>query len=1072
MNDVSRATTAAILVLSAVSASAAAAFSQASTEVSIRWLVAVFAAYLLPGSLVIRLLAAPVERGGPGALAIALVLSTAIVNLCALAALPFGATFGSALSAFIAVCVAAVVARVARHERGHDRPASRLEWGAFAFAVSVLLPLVWHFAGGAIDDWWDLSFVRALADRGRIDFAEPILGGGKVHPRFSWSSWLIAQAAVLRWTGVDPVATQLAWLAPLVCVATVSAVAGLARRVFGARANVRNALAVAAVPAWLLGTDALPFFVRPHQDKLVAAIVFVPVLLTATIAYLRRPSFRAATLFVLCAVATCSVHTLVFGVGGIGVLVCVMLVQGEPADGRAVRVSIGHRVVPVVVMAILGIYPAWQGWALQQWFAGQGVNLGALDNPVVRAHLALGRLVAADRPHLVVNPAAVFGPVGVLAGLGAVAALRRRHRGDRLLSGLTFVPAFMIFAPWLAARIGAIVVPWMLYRVGWLIPQALLIARAAPLGETHQGGSKRRAVLFLAYASVVALLVLPTFRDRVNRSMRERATVTERFPRGTTLDVYRFLDRSPLRGVVLAPAGLSNLVPALTGRPVAAFSERGTVVFDGDEGRAYRRLRDRADFLACDTSAEVREEIARRYGVEHAVFRKRWIPQGDEKGWIERATAEGALLAGEDGSRVPCFDGSARFPAHLPDGWSVVYDNADFAVVATDVSGVATRDVSGAGAGAGGGMWLDAFSIEPGTGHGSAELLGATSGFPGLRVGLAPVPLGLGIGSEIVWTSGPSTWDDGPSEVVIDVGLESPCDVTAVEVVPYLETRRREAFAIEVEGRATKAVARDGTPILIALDRRSRSEVRVTIRSMMGVAFGISELRVLGERASCAGGWKPLAAASYGHEAIPLASYLALQSQYPTLARLSSSLSRIRAEQGASNDALALLRRALQRDDAGSMAWIEYGLRLDAIGKPGDAYAAYRRARSLDSRSAWAHGCLAWSLLRRNAPMRAGYHAWRARRLDPRYADAWTIGALAAERLGLRSLSADGLEKGIELAPRRSWPYFERARQLVADGRAEDAKQLMRRYRRLVPGDEQAAEWLRSRGRADEGGAS
>jgi Tfp pilus assembly protein PilF len=1021
---------------------------------------------IVPGFTFAALLRDVGHGRGPACLALALTTSTGILNVAFLVCLAMGGELTRAvqLSASSFVVIGAWALVVSRYPRLRPRRAL-LEWSVYLVAVLVVLPTVLRYAGGGVDDWWDLAYVRAIAERGALDFGEPMLGSGAVHPRFSWSVWLALQALVTSTTGGDPIDFQVAVLAPLVCVACVSAVSGLAHVVFGDRARIASAIAVVVTPAWLYATEAMPFFTRLHQDKLAAALVFVPVLLATALDYVRRPTVSRLVLFSVCATATCAVHTLVFGIGLIGVALCggIGFATGNAAreveGGREASFETRHVVALTIVVAAVLIFPAWQALTLRGWFAGQGVGLAFPDNPVVRAHLALDRLLAAGTPYMVVNPAAVFGPVGLWVAIGACAALRRRRPGDAYVAALGIVPAFLVFMPFVAVAVGQAIVPWMLYRVGWLIPQALLIARAFPDWDSGRGRMAARVGWTLAMAAFVVVSTVPTALDRLRRGMREHPSATEMRPRGTTLDVYRFLADSRDRRTVLAPVGFSNLVPALTGRPVVALSERGTLVFAGDEVRAYRRLRDQSDFLACATSADRRAEIARDYGVGHAVFRRRYVTSGDETAWLERATAEGVLLAADPSIPSECAADVDALLGSLPPHWRIVWRNDDYFVVETDVH--TERGDSADTLHADGG-WRDAFEVHDVGIPGDRAFLASATGHPAAYVRLSPVPMGYGIGTELVWVSGGSVWDDGPFEISIDLRWESACHVTGVEVVPYLETRRREVFEIVIDGEARQYVARHGVPIFVSLKAQRRPEVRVHVRSMLGLTFGLADVRVVGDRARCEGSWRPLDRPRIAEHERPIRDYLGLAAAYPNVPRLVGGAARLRAAQDSIDDAISLYRRALARQGRQVIPWVEMGLLLDTQGRFEDARTAYRRAIDVDSNSAWARGCLAWSLVRSNDPLPALYHAWRALRLDARYADAVTISALAIERLGLATVSARVLERSIEMQPLRAWPYFERARQLAAAKRYEEASALVRRYREVAPYDTSAMDLLRS----------
>ena len=60
------------------------------------------------------------------------------------------------------------------------------QWLAVAAATAVLLACVLRYAGGAVDDWWDLAFVRAYVDAPALTVAEPFRGSGAVPPRYRY----------------------------------------------------------------------------------------------------------------------------------------------------------------------------------------------------------------------------------------------------------------------------------------------------------------------------------------------------------------------------------------------------------------------------------------------------------------------------------------------------------------------------------------------------------------------------------------------------------------------------------------------------------------------------------------------------------------------------------------------------------------------------------------------------------------------------------------------------------------------------------------------------------------------
>ncbi|RMF22601.1 MAG: hypothetical protein D6760_07105, partial [Deltaproteobacteria bacterium] len=519
---------------------------------------------------------------------------------------------------------------------------------------------------------------------------------------------------------------------------------------------------MAMVPVWLYGTEALPFFTRLHQDKFVAGLVLVPAMLAwaAAAATDEDETLRPLVALALAALACAVVHGLMLAVGliGVGTVVSAAL-AGASAGGR-------RRLAAVVsVGAIAALYPAWQAFEVGRWFAAEGISMAATDNPVVRAHLALGRLWAPQSAAYVVRPSAVFGPVAVLAVPALWGLWRRRaQRRERMLLLLAVVPCLLVFVPGLAAAVGRLLVPWMLYRVAWLVPVPLLLAVSVDTlwGRRAYGPGVLAALLALATAAASAQTGIARWR----RNMQPHPVERERAPSGSTLRLYEALRQRREPGPVLAPPGVAHLLPALGAHSVVASTERATLVFSGDEAEAYRRLADRARFYSPRSSAAEREAIARRYGVRLVVFERRLIPEGGERAWLATASPEAFVRWVEGGGLATPFATREALLAAIPPGWSVVWESPDYFLVATGVASAASQPRQNAGG------WTAAFSLTGFDPPPEGEVLASASAYPGAVYRFEPVPATLATPHGIAWTSGGRLWYDGPQAVTIDVDLE------------------------------------------------------------------------------------------------------------------------------------------------------------------------------------------------------------------------------------------------------------------------------------------------------------
>ena len=995
----------------------------------------------------------PHPFAGPGVVAASLSLSVLLLVPAVVPLFVAGLPLESAAWTLPALMLAIAVAGMAStRRRTLTSEGSCTEWLLSSIAVAVLLPKVLAFAGGTVDDWWDLAFVRSYAEHASLSFAEPVLGTGRVHPRFAWNGWLVLQALVACFSGLDPAELQTGVLPALTCIAVVSAAALFARGLFGAH-SFATCVTVLFVPVWLWGTEAVPFFTRLHQDKFVAGFVLVPVMLASALAALERRERRFLFLAAASFAAASSVHGLVFAVGVLGVatccaVACVRAALGISTNGREIVVSSAALMAAALAAAA---YPAWQAWSVHTWFAAEGISLAADDNPVVRAHLGLERLIAPGSWMYIVHPGAVFGWVASFAFVGLVFAwLRRREGAAAHLFALAVVPGALLWIPGVAALAGMMFVPWMLYRVGWLVPVPAL---SALFFESLRRRSGATAAVTLGVGAVIAVAMAGTTAiDRLRRDMMEHPVQRDRVPRGTELQLFRRVHEWPERGAVLASSGIATLVAGTTGRPTVATSERGTVVFAGSEVEAYRRLRDRARFFAAETSVPDRERIVRRYGVRLVVFRKRLMVDGNDRDWLWRGGPQGFLLALSPEQRSQWTHDS--IVAAIPATWLIVHESSDFALVRTPYGTPEQGGEMGTER-----TWFEVFAPDAAEPAIPSEVLASIVGWPGARVEMRPAPLSLGSSERPVWVGGGEVWDDAPEAVELSIDLGSECIVNGIEVIPFLRTQRREVLEIEVLSAKRRLRAQDGIPLSVRLAGIRTRRVHLRVRSMVGESFAFWDVRVLGDSASCRGSRVTMSEPDIAGAEPSMSELVELASAYPHDARAVVGLAR-RVAVTSRADARAVLENVLRRDPLASPVWLELGLLRDADGDLKSAREAYERGMRADSNSAWAHGCFAWAELRSARPIMALFQAWRASALDARYSDAYTIMGSAFRSLHLPGMAHELFRRAIRLDKLRAWPYLELAALHEARGDSAVAVRVLQSFLKLVPDDARARAML------------
>ncbi len=342
------------------------------------------------------------------------------------------------------------------------------------------------------------------------------------------------------------------------------------------------------------------------------------------------------------------------------------------------RIGLELGAVLIVVAAIAGAI----GWQARSQNAGSGSDVARLSagetDPVVRAHLRMKRHVELPVGGPITNPRLLAEPILAISLLGLWAAWRRRSTWTGVfLLGSTLPMLALAFVPLIAPLFGRLVLPWMVYRTLWAVPFGFLLTalaqRLAGFSETtrpavavpgtggdadacgvenprsatpppqppdneeagrsshsappHATGivpsrpaaSRLRVVAVWTALGVVLLSSAQHFPwSRLTAGAPARPALA---PDHATVELLGEIARLPEGARVAAARGLAELVPAYTGHPVLAFSDRGTTVFSRSRRAARRRLLANALLIGmAGVERRLRDRIVGYYDVSATVF--------------------------------------------------------------------------------------------------------------------------------------------------------------------------------------------------------------------------------------------------------------------------------------------------------------------------------------------------------------------------------------------------------------------------------------------------------------------
>lgn len=523
-----------------------------------------------------------------------------------------------ALAAFLALGAAWARRRVPKgaHDLPSASPRSARESGekAKAAVFIALVIILCAFAFLAVRrgprDSDSLAYLGHIQERlaaSRLEPRDPFLGLDElsVSPRLWFSPWLFLQAGITDLAQADAVNLVFTYLPPWLALVSLIAFYGLARELLP-----RDAALAAVFLQILLYASSLQahegpgraFFARVAEDKMLMWLVLLPLALRFGLRFLRTGARSDLLLYGLMGVVAAIVHPLglvlvgLFAGGMELAALCPLLVKGAQKDqADETRRALALLLPPLCLVPYI-LYQRLVERYVPFDVTGSGATLD------FRLALSADRLLILPHGWYMAHPALLRNGL-ILTGLALTFLVARdvsRSLAARFLVATTLVPLALIYNPLTAVLLGRVISPWLLWRVTWLSPFTLAAAYAL-----WRSRPARRSILAVGLAAAF-FLSDPAASYTVWRGGNiwlpplDRAFLTAARP-------YVADD-----GVVLAPAALNRLIPAL-------WPKARVVEFRGSAQVPDRRA-DVDAFYAQETLQGAQLAILRRYEVRYAIL--------------------------------------------------------------------------------------------------------------------------------------------------------------------------------------------------------------------------------------------------------------------------------------------------------------------------------------------------------------------------------------------------------------------------------------------------------------------
>lgn len=345
-----------------------------------------------------------------------------------------------------------------------------------ALLVAVCLLVIWAYQAPISDEgdhWFYLHFIRHFLDVGLTADLNPLAGQSATAGtllRASLNSWWTLQAVVYRASGLALMDAYWFGLPPFLMTLSLLSTYGLGLQLFKRSAPALSGVIfqglylVSSIGSHSWAGNG--FFLDIAEDKYVVMFILLPAALTIFLRLVENRSRGNIAAFALCWPALALTHPMAAlqlgaAVGGWLILWLLDWLAGK-RFGRWFLVG-------GAIFMLAGLPLLAETWI----YRPVGAEISQAP-PFISQTILLdgerGQFIA--NPHVIAHPLVLLG-----IGLSFLLLPRFREREGRFLLGVTWLPLVLAFHPFYAALLGRASGVWLAWRIVWVLPVALILAR-------------------------------------------------------------------------------------------------------------------------------------------------------------------------------------------------------------------------------------------------------------------------------------------------------------------------------------------------------------------------------------------------------------------------------------------------------------------------------------------------------------------------------------------------------------------------------------------------------------------